>query len=53
MTFEVKTERKGHTEEKYVPAEKFHENKSRLVPEKIASARTQMLLRLRRSIGLC
>ena len=26
-----------------MPAEKFHENKSRLVPEKIASARTQML----------
>ena len=28
-------------------------NKSKLAPEKIASARTQMLLRLRRSIGLC
>ena len=31
----------------------FHGNKSKLAPEKIASARTQKLLRLRRSIGLC
>ena len=48
-----KLKRKGHTEEKYVPAAKFHGNKWKLAPEKIASARTQMLLRLRRSIGLC
>ena len=33
--------------------QKFDGNKSKLAPEKIASARTQMLLRLRRSIGLC
>ena len=33
--------------------QKFHGNKSKLAPEKIASARTQMLLRLWRSIGLC
>ena len=33
--------------------QKFHGNKSKLAPEKIASARAQMLLRLRRSIGLC
>ena len=33
--------------------QKFHGNKAKLAPEKIASAGTQMLLRLRRSVGLC
>ena len=49
-----KLKRKGHTEEKYVPAAKISRKhgKSKLAPEKIASVRTQMLLRLRRSIGL-
>ena len=33
--------------------QKFHGNKAKLAPEKIASAGTHMLLRLRRSVGLC
>ena len=50
-----KLKRNGHTEEKYVPAAKISRKhgKSKLAPEKIASVRTQMLLRLSRSIGLC
>ena len=43
-----KLKRKGHTEEKYVPASKISRKQiEKLAPEKIASARTQMLLRLK------
>ena len=48
-----KLKRKGHTDEKYVPATKISRKQIEVSSRKIASARTQMLLRLRRSIGLC
>ena len=52
ITFKVKTEKVIPKRNTCRP-QKFHGNKSKLAPEKIASARTQMLLRLRRSTGLC
>ena len=48
-----KLKRKGQTEEKDVPATKISRQQIEVSSRKIASARTQMLLRLRRSIGLC
>ena len=48
-----KLKRKGHTDEKYVPATKISRKQIEVSSRKIASARTQMLLRLRRSTGLC
>ena len=50
-----KLKRKGHTDEKYVnvPAAKISRKQIEASSRKKKSARTQMLLRLRRSIGLC